>query len=60
MSNSVAGSLFHHCLAKTEDSEEGFDDQLLLALGDGDTRCPAEVVEWRAQAGVCGLTNAWR
>ena len=54
-----AGSSFHHCGAKTEKSCE-FDLQPLLALSDGGTRRPAEVVERSARAGVCALTNAWR
>ena len=37
-----------------------FADRPLLALSDGGTRCPAEVVEERDRAGVCGFTNAWR
>ena len=52
-----AGSSFHHCGAKTE-KRCHFDDRRLLALNDGGTRRPAEVVERSARAGVCGLTNA--
>ena len=38
-----AGSSFHHGGAKTEKSCD-FDDQPLLALSEGGTRRPAEVV----------------
>ena len=37
-----------------------FADRPLLVLSDGGTRRPAEVVERRDRAGVCGFTNAWR
>ena len=51
--------LVHHLGAKTEKSCD-FADRPLLALSDGGTRRPAEVVERRDRAGVCGFTNAWR
>ena len=55
----TAGSSFHHWGPKTEKSWD-FADRPLLALSDGGTRRPAEVVERRDRAGVCGFTNAWR
>ena len=54
-----AGSSFHHCGPKMEKSCD-FADPPLFSLSNGSARCPAEVVEWRERAGVCGLTNAWR
>ena len=53
-----AGNSFHHCGAKREKSCY-FAVQPLLALSDGSTSRPAEVVEQSAQAGAWGLTNAW-
>ena len=47
-----AGSPFHHWRPKTEKSC-AFADGPLLALSDGGTRRPAEVVERRDRAGVC-------
>ena len=37
-----------------------FADRPLLALSDGGSSRPAEVVERRDRAGVCGFSNAWR
>ena len=54
-----AGSSFHHCGPKIEKSCD-LADRPLVALSDGGTRRPAEVVERRDRAGVCGLTKAWR
>ena len=63
MSDSVvltlAGSSFRHSGPKIEKSCD-FADRPLVALSDGGTRWPAEVVERRERAGVCGLANAWR
>ena len=55
----IGRSSFHHCGPKIEKSC-GLADGPLVALSDGGTRRPAEVVERRDGAGVCGLTNAWR
>ena len=54
-----AGSSFNHCGPKIEKSCD-LGDRPLLAVSDGGTRRPAEVVDWRDGAGVCGLTKAWR
>ena len=56
----LAGSSCHHCGPKTEKSCFDFADRPLLALSHGVTGRPAEVVERRDRAGVCGLNNAWR
>ena len=53
-----AGSSFH-CGPRIEKSCD-FADRPLVALSDGGTRRPAEVVERRDGAGGCGLTRAWR
>ena len=37
-----------------------FAERPLIALSDSGTRRPAEVVERRDRAGVCGFSNAWR
>ena len=63
MTNSAAltsaGRSFHHSGAKTEKSCD-LAVGPLLALRDGGTSRPAEVVMRRALAGAWGLTSAWR
>jgi len=54
-----AGSLFHHCSARTEKSWD-LAERCLPVLSEGRTSGLAKVVEWSARPGAWGLTNAWR
>ena len=55
----TVGSAFHHWGPKTDKSCD-FADRPLLALSDGGSSRPAEVVERKDRAGVCGFSNALR
>ena len=51
----LVGSSFHHWGARTEKSERA-----LFVLSDGGISRPADVEEWSARDGACGLTSVWR
>ena len=51
--------LVDHWGAKTEKSHN-FAERALFALSEGGTSRPADVEEWSALTGACGVTSVWR